>query len=487
MQTFRIAEPFFDRLMKHLFPGDHDEHGAVIIAGMAETDRGTRFLARDLILARDGIDYVPGTRGYRALSTDFIARVSHRCVREKLCYFAVHCHGGTDRVSFSPDDTASHQRGYPALLDIMDGGPVGALVFAQNAVAGEVWRRADVTALDAMTIIGPNLRHLHAAPPLQRACADPVFDRQSRLFGDRGQVALANAKVGIIGLGGVGSLVNQWLAHLGVGHIVGVDFDRLVSHNRPRVVGATPWDAGEPLTRSRFSLIRRLGARMAKRKVRVAERTAKCANPTIRYEPIIGNVIDLEIARHLIDADFLFLCADTMRARLVFNAIVHQYLVPGVQIGSKVPVDKLSGNVQQVFVAARRVHPQTGAGCLLCNQFIPAHRLRDECLAADERRMQGYVSDADIVAPSVITLNALGAAQATNDFLFTFLGLMEASARQGFLQHYPRERSWSVVANSHDESCHHCGSTGASAYACGDRRELPCRETARGLLQRSKN
>src|SRR5215471_5576154 len=121
--SLRIDEPLFQRLYAHLFPGDHDEHGAVIAAGIAESPRGTRLLARELFLARDGIDYVPGTRGYRALTPRFIADVSDHCARENLAYLSVHCHGGADSVAFSPDDMASHERGYPALLDILQGGP----------------------------------------------------------------------------------------------------------------------------------------------------------------------------------------------------------------------------------------------------------------------------------------------------------------------------------------------------------------------------
>jgi hypothetical protein len=48
----------------------------------------------------------------------------------------VHNHGGDDAVGFSNDDLASHERGYPALLDILaDDRPVGALVVAPRAVA----------------------------------------------------------------------------------------------------------------------------------------------------------------------------------------------------------------------------------------------------------------------------------------------------------------------------------------------------------------
>jgi hypothetical protein len=59
-QTLHIAEPLFERLRRHLFPGDRDEHGAVILAGLAASARGMRLLAREVVLARDGVDYVPG-------------------------------------------------------------------------------------------------------------------------------------------------------------------------------------------------------------------------------------------------------------------------------------------------------------------------------------------------------------------------------------------------------------------------------------------
>src|SRR5438105_3228277 len=94
--SMTIDEPTFNRLHSHLFPGDNDEHGAVIAAGISKTKTGTRLLAREIFLAEDGIDYVPGTRGYRALTARFVAEMSGYCADEKLCYLAVHCHGGDD-------------------------------------------------------------------------------------------------------------------------------------------------------------------------------------------------------------------------------------------------------------------------------------------------------------------------------------------------------------------------------------------------------
>jgi hypothetical protein len=51
--TLTIDGSMYRELMSHLFPGDGDEHGAVIAAGITTTSRGTRLLARDLFAAMD--------------------------------------------------------------------------------------------------------------------------------------------------------------------------------------------------------------------------------------------------------------------------------------------------------------------------------------------------------------------------------------------------------------------------------------------------
>lgn len=474
--TFQIDATLFDRLDRHLFPGDGDEHGALILAGVVETAHERRFLAREIVLARDGLDFVPGKFGYRALPADFVARWSNYCARENLCYFNAHCHGGRDSVGFSDVDLQSHRRGYPALVDIANGGPIGALVFADNAVAGEIWTREGTGELDSLAVIGLNRRRLYSEPPGIRGFRDEIYNRQSLMFGEIGQRYLANTKVGIIGLGGVGSIVNEYLARLGVGEIVGIDFDRMERSNRSRVVGSRAGDCCDWLRNSRYKWLRQVGERRAAYKVSVAERVAREANPHGRFRGIVGDVTHLPVARELRDIDFLFLCADSMQSRLVFNALVHQYLIPGVQIGSKVQVDKHSGALTNVFSVARLVLPFRGGGCLLCNELIPATKLQDEALSPEERRRQRYVDDDEVASPSVITLNALGAAQATNDFLFHVLGLFDLSqAKSGYLIHYSRERVWRAAECRAEDSCLHCGTTAASVFARGDRASLPCK------------
>ena len=148
----------------------------------------------------------------------------------------MHCHSGYGSVAFSPDDLASHKRGYPALLQITEGMPVGALVFAKDAVAGEIWTTEGVLPLQHITVVGRKIFSLYPSVKETPRRAKKEFDRHTKLFGALGQEILGGLKVAIVGLGGGGSLVSEWLAKLGVGHIVAIDFDRIDITNLPTVL-----------------------------------------------------------------------------------------------------------------------------------------------------------------------------------------------------------------------------------------------------------
>src|SRR5208282_235143 len=86
--SIRIARDDFNVVMNHLFPGDGDEHGAVLLAGVSRLKGQLTLLVREVHLAREGIDYVEGRIGYRALSPTFIHRLITRARDEKLAYLA---------------------------------------------------------------------------------------------------------------------------------------------------------------------------------------------------------------------------------------------------------------------------------------------------------------------------------------------------------------------------------------------------------------
>ncbi len=434
--SLTIPPRLWKDLSDHLFRGDHDEHGAVILAGRADGCRGPRLLARGLVLARDGVDYVPGQTGYRALAPTFVRDAAVRAHQENLAYLAVHNHFGDRTVGFSSIDLASHERGYPALLQITSQ-IVGGLVFTPYAAAGDIWL-ADGDRVDLAEVVIPsgNLIRLRPRPTVLSGQSDPLHDRQARLFGQLGQQTLGRMRVAVVGLGGVGSILVEGLARLGVGDLLLIDDDPVDETNLPRLIAAEPTDVGEP-------------------KTDLAIRNARRANPRIRLTALSERVETPTARQALQTVDWIFLAADSHSARFWANAAVNQYLIPANQIGIKIPVDK-DGNLGQIHAVNRFLTP--GSGCLWCNGLIDPTELAIEMHPEPERAAARYV--AGVPAPSVITLNGLAAMEALNQFMFAVTGLHDDPDDHASVLHLPRQRERALQDQRRDLQCPWCSSTG---------------------------
>lgn len=335
--TLHIPATIQAQALSHMFPGDAEEHALVFLCGLTQHGPNARLLVREIVLARDGIEHVAGKRGYRTLKAEFIRPLIRRCREERLVYLSVHNHAGSDSVEFSDDDLHSHERGYPALLDLAQGMPVGALVYARNAVAGDIWMPGGARReLDETRVLGANINRLYKRPHTVAVGPTAHYSRQVQMFGALGQHRLRAARIGVIGAGGVGSLVIEYLARLGVGSLVVADPDRIAPSNLSRVVGATRMDTLHPLSDSRApKFLQRWAERHTRHKVAIVRRAARAANPSIAFEGIVGDFAKRNVAARFLDCDFLFLAADSMRARLVFNAMVHQYFIPGCNLAPR--------------------------------------------------------------------------------------------------------------------------------------------------------
>ena len=442
-----VTAGIHQRIMEHLFPGDRDEHGAILRAGIVRNGPSLRLLIQHVQPAEFGTDYVPGRYGYRALNPTFIHREILRCRDSDLAYLAVHNHGSDRHVEFSRVDLESHERGYPVLLDIGRGVPVGALVYGQHSVAADIWLpNGSRRTLGSYRIIGHEITRLYAQPQREGE-SDTEHDRQVRMFGAAGQHVLRASRVAVIGLGGVGSLVAEYLARLGVGNLVLIDPDEIESSNLSRVVGATGIDVEE-----------------GQLKTQIAVRHAREMADDAILEPIAGDVARDSVAQVLRDCDFIFLAADSMRARLVVNALAHQYLIPAVQMGAKIR-RRDDGKLEDAMCAVRHIRP--GAGCLWCNGFIDPTQLAIEAKSDSERKEQAYgVMEPN---PSVITLNAVAAAHAVNDFLFDFLGLRTGDVEAAYQHFHFGSGKAQRVLPRRDAECREC----VHRLAMGDALELP--------------
>jgi ThiF family len=295
------------------------------------------------------------------LRADFIRHAVMDCRNRQLCYLAILDHGGDRSVGFSPDDVAS-RTGLPSAPGRRRR-PAGRRPGDRPERRGGRPLARPGPACPARRdprAIGASTQRLYPDPPARPPGRAPAYDRQARLFGDRDQDLLRHAKVGVIGAGGVGSLVIEQLARLGVGWLLITDPDRIDITNLPRVVGSTRLDARGWLTDPR----RPSGSRGSAG----GSPPARSTSPDGSLDKRSWAAASRWWRRHhqdddrcrFADCEYLFLAADGMQPRLVFNALVHQYLIPGVQMGAKIVPDKVTGEILDVFSVSRPLTPDRG-------------------------------------------------------------------------------------------------------------------------------
>lgn len=115
-----------------------------------------------------------------------------------------------------------------------------------------------------------------------------------------GQEKLKASRVLIVGLGGLGCAVSQYLASGGVGHLTLVDFDTVSLSNLQRQILHTDENIGEP-------------------KVISAKKRLSALNPHIQIEVIHKKLTDSEWAELIPNVDVVVDCTDNVEIRNLLN------------------------------------------------------------------------------------------------------------------------------------------------------------------------
>lgn len=271
------------------------------------------------------------------------------------------------------------------------------------------------------------------APPAEQ------FDRQVRMFGQAGQARLNSLRIGIVGLGGTGSIMAQQLAHLGVEDFLLLDPDQVEATNLNRLVGARSADVSRP-------------------KVEVAQKLIGLINPRARVATCQESALLASVAARLLDVDFVFGCTDSQGSRSVLNQLSYQFLLPMIDMGVSIVAEK--GVVSHMAGRVNMLAP--GLGCFVCGQLLNPEAVRVDLLTDFERAADPYVMGAREPAPAVISLNSTVASLAVTMFLDAVLGI-GASAR--FINYNAVSGTARPASVSPHPQCYVCSERGAFAQA----------------------
>lgn len=232
-----------------------------------------------------------------------------------------------------------------------------------------------------------------------------MFDRQIRVFGKAGQRALQKLTVGIVGVGGIGSLIFTLLVRLGVIRFIIINQDVVEKSNLNRLAGSTLSDAQNKTP-----------------KVLMLERYGKEINRHIDVIPIQKSILEEEAQQALKMSDVFFGCTDNHSSRWELNRLSTRYLIAYFDIGTGIKAGR-NHTIEHAGGQVRVVIP--GMGCLNCINGIDVNIAQQERLPEPERQVAislGYIDGADIRDPAVASLNGAIANLAVTEFMAFITG-----------------------------------------------------------------
>jgi molybdopterin-synthase adenylyltransferase len=362
-----------------------------------------------------------------------------------------HSHPFADRaVGFSGIDDAGDRESFAKAAKHLGGGPYISMVVGKNSLDARYYdpEAKVIQPVHSIKVIGD--RRLEIIPSSQRRGTDQdsapsvkleIYDRQVRVFGPAGQQKLKKSSAGVVGCGGIGSLICEGLARLGVGTLVLVDPDIVEPSNLNRLGGSTPIDALRENP-----------------KVMMLRRHLHRINPGCKVIPLRASIMDNpEVLDVLKSVDVILGCTDNQSSRDTLNQFSSKHLIPyfdtgtGIQADKDLKIDHAGGQVRIVI---------PGKGCLHCINGIDMDIVQQETLPKAERQaavQRGYIAGVDERAPAVLSLNGVIAHLAVTEYMayitgfrplkrFIFYDFMNATVRSG---NFPR-----------NEGCYTCSPFG---------------------------
>lgn len=396
---FKISKKHIDSLKEHLYPGDGLEAVSIAVCGRSRS--GNTFLVHNIL-------HIPHEECERAIDlvkwpTTIVGEELPFLVKRNLALFKVHSHpGGYDK--FSEIDDSSDIELFDSIYGWFDNSDLhGSMILLPD---GRMFGRVidpklRFLPIDKVSIVD---RFLTIYEKNQKPFDEELNLRNTQTLGMGTQKMLKNLKIGVVGCSGTGSPVIEQLARLGVGNLVLVDPDVIEPKNLNRILNSMKSDADR-----------------GELKVNVAKRTIEKMGFSTNVITFGSNLYNNDSAiKELSDCDVVFGCMDSVDGRHLLNSLSSCYLIPYIDIGIKILSDK-KGGIDQICGSVHYILPGESSlqtrGVYSPEMLRAANMLRADYTEYNKQKKSGYITDIDVDAPAVISINMFAASLAVNEFL----------------------------------------------------------------------
>ncbi len=317
--SIAIPEDVNSVLLDHLIREDGDEDLCFALWTLSEGAQRMTALLHSPILPIEGDRQVHGNASF---NQQYFERVCQLAMQEGCGIAFLHSHPGPGWQRMSDDDVIAEQKRLAgATMGLTDLPLVGLTAGSDGTWSGRFWthvkgKEYERNWCSSVRVAGNQLQVAFAEHLVPRPKFRKLFKRTVTVWGKENHAILARLRIGIVGLGSVGSMVAENLARMGLQNFVLLDFDEVQPHNLDRLLGATTDDIGK------------LKINVAEREIRKSATAEK-----VEVQKIPFSVAEEAGYRAALDCDVLFSCVDRPRPRYMLNHFAYSHLIPVIDGG----------------------------------------------------------------------------------------------------------------------------------------------------------
>lgn len=323
MHEFAIAIPegINKQLTDHLIQSDGEEDLIFALWNPSYGNRRFTALIHTIVFPEEGDRQRHGNVSF---NSQYLKRVNKIAMERKMGVCFLHSHPFPGWQGMSSDDVKAETKMAPGVYTLTDQPLVGMTVGDDGTWSGRVWKHQGngnfkMQWAHIVKSVGTSLQPSYNDKLIPKPEYRKEFKRTRTVYGEANHQKISRLRVGIVGLGSVGSIVAENLARMGMENFVLIDFDVIKENNLDRQLGSTKKDIGV------------LKVDVAKRQIKNSA-TAKTVNiQTYPYN--VGQKAGYLAA---LDCDVIFSCVDRPLARHVLNHLAYSHLIPVIDGGIRV-------------------------------------------------------------------------------------------------------------------------------------------------------
>lgn len=350
-----IQELLNDKLTKHLIRNDQQEDLCFALYSIAKGKTRITGIVNEIVLPEATDRNLHGNVSFNSQYFDKITRLS---LQENKGIVFIHSHPMAGWQGMSRDDEATEKMLAPRVKAITNLPLIGMTIGRNGDWSARFWNKVmpkiyKCDWCESVRIVGEKFSVTFNDNLLKPIRFQEEFVRTTSAWGEHKQAQLSRIKIGIVGIGSVGSQIAESLIRTGIQNIYLIDFDLIQKKNLDRLHSLNKKNVGYLKSDTYARIL--------------------TDNRLFQSQSIIScsfSIVEKEGFETALDCDVVFCCVDKPWPRFILNCISYAYLIPVIDGGINASFSSKSDNLDQARWRTYVAGPQRR--CIKCmEQYKP--------------------------------------------------------------------------------------------------------------------